>query len=196
MKNTLKKVVATNKIEAMWLNTLSLLEHTGALKIFKTVYTNNPTIDILQHMADETRHAYAFKRLSLEVSNGRCKEYLCKDEALHYFHQLDHETSEWLSDRTGENNVHHNYLLTTTLIERRAMKLYPLYKQATRHDNVESEMQKIILEESRHKPAVELSLQNTLKEKDIPGLEHCEALEIQLFDKFFEEVGKKAEELK
>src|SRR6185436_2114315 len=47
---------------ARFLNTLSLMEHIGSRKIMMSQTSQGPGGDTLRHLAEETRHAYFFKR--------------------------------------------------------------------------------------------------------------------------------------
>lgn len=191
MKELLKKIAQNPAIEARWLNTLSLMEHIGARKIGKTVCEDHPTEEILRHYADETRHASAFKKLANELApkgpslgaGGEC-QYLCHDEAISYFQMLDSTVTEWLTDLLKKEDPYANYVLVTCLVERRAMKLYPLYKKATKQKVVEEELEKIIEEETSHRHVIEIALKKILAGSDLKGLDHCEEIEEKLFDVF------------
>ena len=185
MKEILRKITAESALEAKWLNTLSLLEFIGARKIAKTVGQDHPSLMVLEHHADETRHAYAFKKLCQELSEESRPEYLCRDAAVKYFQTLDHQLSEWLRDRTGTDELTYpSYLLTTSLIERRAMKLYPLYRDATSQEAVREELHVVIEEESTHRPLIDRELKKWLERHGQDGLEACWQLEDELFQAF------------
>lgn len=171
-------------MEARWLNTLSLLEHTGARKICKTVGFDHPGIDILGHFADETRHALMLRRLSFAVSPKSSNKYLCDEEAVSYFQMLDHTVSEWLRSVTERDDPYQNYLFVTSMIERRAMKLYPLYRSLTGNQVVKSELQRIILEESGHLCQIEKKAGEVLKESGIDDFGHFTRIEESFFEVF------------
>lgn len=182
MKDFLKEIVKTPAKEARWLNTLSLLEFIGAQKISKTVCQSHPSLTILEHQADESRHAFVFKKLGLSLSKD--PDYLCRDEAVEYFQTLDHQLSDWITQTTGEQNIYQNYLIVTCLIERRAMKLYPLYRSMTSHDLIRDELQKIILEEANHREIIEAKVRETLHHHQLNNLADCEEIEEGLFGEF------------
>ena len=191
MKQVLQRIVEDPSLEARWLNTLSLLEHTGARKICKTVGLDHPPIDILEHFADETRHALSLRRLSLAVSQKTGDQYLCDDEAVSYFQMLDHTVSEWLRAVTERDDPYQNYLFVTNMIERRAMKLYPLYRSITANQVVKDELQKIILEESGHLCRIEKKAGEILKESGIDDFGHFTRIE-ETFFQVFEDSLKRA----
>lgn len=184
MKEFLEKIAAKPSLEARWLNTLSLLEYIGARKIGKTFSKMHPPIEVLEHHADETRHAYAFKRLSAVVSGGEDLGYLCSEEAIDYFQTLDKTLSEWMTKLTGRNDSNQNYLIVTSIVERRAMKLYPLYRRITRNGFVRDELKRVIEEENAHRRSIEEACLKILNRNDVPDFEECERMEDALFLKF------------
>lgn len=155
MKTILTILVKHPLIEARWLNTLSLLEFIGARKISKTVCQDYPGRDILAHYADEVHHADVFKKLADTVAGVPFDGTLAADAAVSYFQLLDKTLTEWLGHVSGSSNTYHNYLLVTRVIERRAMRLYPLYKSLTRSDAVRAGLDGIIHEEAGHLHTIE-----------------------------------------
>ncbi len=182
MKDFLKEITRTPEQEARWLNTLSLLEFIGAQKISKTVCQSHPSVEVLEHQADESRHAFIFKKLSLSLS--KAPDYLCHDAAVTYFQILDQKLSQWITQTTGNQNTYQNYLIVTCLIERRAMKLYPLYRSVTSHDWIRDELQKIILEEANHREIIEAKVKEILFHHHPNNLAACEEIEDSLFREF------------
>jgi hypothetical protein len=170
IKVLLRTLCADERTEAKWLNTLSLLEFTGARKISKTVATRHPGLDVLEHLADETRHALAFKQLAHNVVGGDPGAYFLESAAKRYFYRLDTELSAWVADLVGSEHVLLNYLVVTTMIERRAMELYPLYRSATERDDVRDELQVIIREEQNHRVAIEERCLALLSESGVRDL--------------------------
>lgn len=180
LKTLLDAITSETEHETKWLNTVSLLEYIGARKIGKTMCQRHPSAVVLDHWADETRHAYAFKRLCEEVNGGECEEYLAHDAAIGFFQKLDERASQWVTEATGEDDPRQNYLLVTTLIERRAMMVYPLYRAATSHDFVRDELQAIIVEEQDHRVEIEERAIAHLESKGV-DIDKAFALEEDLF---------------
>ncbi len=180
----LKQIAAEPALEARWLNTLSLLEFIGARKISRTVADRHPSLEVLGHLADETRHALAFKRLACEVAGAEVSEYLCPQEAAVWFQTLDRELAAWTTRAVGREDIRLNYLLTTTLVEQRAMVLYPLYKAATRQAAVRAELGKVVTEEQSHRRDIEEACLQQLAQAGVPDLSAPKALEEQLFEGF------------
>lgn len=181
LKHFLSRVTLNPTLEAGWLHTVSLLEFTGARKISRTVADHHPSLDVLEHLADETRHALAFKRLAEEVGGAPAQRYLCAPEGGAYIQKLDRALSTWSEKVLGRHDERAFYLLTTTLIERRAMQLYPLYRATTSQECVREELRKVITEEQNHR----VSIENECLALHAPhGLEEPLAIEERLFGEF------------
>jgi hypothetical protein len=181
LHDVLTRIAEDPEREARWLNTLSLLEFTGARKISRTVADRHPTLEILEHLADETRHALAFKRLATDVAGREVVDYLCLEAAMTYFQTLDRALAAWGTETRGRDDVRLNYLLTTTLIEHRAMQLYPLYKAASRRPEVKEELGRVVAEEQSHRRTIEQRCTEALAAAG-RDLAHPRALEAKLFE--------------
>jgi len=185
MEKILQTICQNPDLEARWLHTLALLEYIGARKISKSIAVHHPPLYQLKHLADESRHAYAFKQLSFAAGLQSEKDYLCPEEAISYFQTLDQKVSEWITSITGKEDQIQNYLFVTSTIERRAIKLYPLYLKTTQNPLVKEELKQIIREEGDHKPEIEEYSINILKNKDLNySLNNCDDIEAPLFFKF------------
>lgn len=186
----LDRIVQYPELEAMWLNTLSLLEHVGASKIRRAVGDRHDRMDVLDHAADEARHALALKRQAQSIAP--VEDYLAKDEALTYFSRLDHEANEWLDGQLDGPSVWRAYLVTTALIEQRALRLYPAYQERTTHEGLKRELKRLVGEEVKHRQMME----EAAKDMVAPVPEAWEQLlgrEEKLFDSFIQAVFKLAE---
>ena len=188
MKEVLQKIVQDPQIEAQWLNTLSLLEFIGARKIGKTVAQKHPSLEVLRHHADETRHAFVFKNLSHHLSGRDDLGYLSSEAAVHYFQSLDRFVSEWVTQQiarfsSSKEDPYQNYLFVTCLIERRAMKLYPLYKSLTPHEKIREALHEVILEEAGHRDTIEQEVAKSLLTFNT-DLRDCVEKEEALFREF------------
>jgi len=67
MENIFDLVVKDNNTHARWLNTLSMMENTGAKKIKKCEHSILATEMILKHAAEEARHAYKLCKVVCEI---------------------------------------------------------------------------------------------------------------------------------
>lgn len=184
MKQELKAITSNSHLEARWLNTLSLLEFIGSRKIAKAVCDAHPSLEILEHLADEARHAHLFKKMSVLLDPSCDENYLCGDEAVSYFQMLDTSVSEWVKKLTEKENSYHNYLFVTCMIERRAMKLYPLYKNVAVNPEVAETLGQIILEESHHLHEIESKARKVLAPFGCKDFTECLEIEENLFDVF------------
>lgn len=185
IKAVLRTIAADLQLEARWLNTLSYLEFVGARKISKSMAAHHPNAQVLDHLADETRHASAFKKLACELSGGDPGSYLCREAAGSYFHKLDRELSAWATDVVGHEHQALNYLLVTSMIERRAMTMYPLYRGASNHEFIRDELQAIITEEQDHRARIERDCIGLLSEWDIGDLSAPDAVESAYFAQYW-----------
>ena len=109
--------------------------------------------------------------------------YLCLEAAATYFQTLDRALAAWATQANGREDVRLNYLLTTTLIEQRAMQLYPIYKAATRQAVVKEELGKVVAEEQRHRHSIEEICIETLATAGT-DLGRPRAIEAELFAVF------------
>ncbi|MBU8898487.1 hypothetical protein DRW03_18185 [Corallococcus sp. H22C18031201] len=179
----LRQLAQTPEVEARWLNTLSLMEFIGARKISRTVADRHPTLEVLGHLADETRHAFTFKNLACTVAGGEVTDLLCATEAATWFQSLDRGLAEWATSLTGTSDVYLQYLLTTAVVERRAMVLYPLYKAASRNAVVREELGRVVVEEQSHRRTLEDACLARLAAVGAT-LEPALAMEERLFEPF------------
>ncbi|RKR85007.1 hypothetical protein BDD43_5263 [Mucilaginibacter gracilis] len=158
MKNLLDKIVADGHLHARWLNTLSLMENTGARKISASEDTVNVTYIILKHAAEEHRHAFYLKKQIEKVGEGVCPTYarqflLAPAQSKYYLNQLDVEVCRYLKKElnlSGSNLRFAAYLLVTYAIEVRADELYPVYQDALDAAGSKVNVKSIILEEEGH----------------------------------------------
>ena len=188
IKVVLRAITANERLESRWLNTLSLIEHTGARKISRTVADRHPRLDILDHLADETRQARAFKALAgALLGGGEAVDYFGVDAARRYFHRLDQELSAWIEGVTGAPDVMLNYLLVATMLERRACVLYPLYRAATGVPAVRDALDGVIREGQRHLATVEPRCVALLSERWV-DLSAPTAVEHALFEEFWRQL--------
>ena len=188
IKDVLKKIVSDDVLEARWLKTVSILEYIGSRKISKTVAQKYPILEILEHLSDETRHAYAFAKLSEKMSEGKAVTPLCVEEGLHYFQTLDQNLSDYVKNLLGHEDMYASYLFVTCAIERRAMSLYPYYQSITSHGFVRDELRQVIVEESNHRKPIEDKVSQILKKHHRDDFSECQAIEEKLFTDFSDKI--------
>lgn len=185
MKPLLEKITADVELEARWLNTISLLEFVGSRKISRTVAAHHPNPEILSHYADEVRHARVFKDLSIQkLGRDLGDVMLHRDAAMRYFQTLDKTVSQNITEICGAPNQHANYIFVTLAIERRAMKLYPLYRSITADANVREALTSILQEESSHLDAMENAAADFATKYRLNSADQILSVEESLFSQF------------
>jgi len=158
LKNILPKIISDNQLHARWLNTLSLMENTGARKISASEDPVKVTYIILKHAAEEHRHAFYLKKQIEKTGEAQCPTYasdylLAPAYSKYYLNQLDIHVCRYLKNELGLKGAELRfaaYLLVTYAIEVRADELYPVYQQALDDAGSKVNVKSIILEEEGH----------------------------------------------
>ncbi|MFC6100621.1 hypothetical protein [Olivibacter domesticus] len=153
-----KNIVADDKIHAKFLNTLSLLENTGARKISASEDMEVVTLMMLKHAAEEHRHAFYLKKQIQKLRVESCQTYtktdlLAPQSSLQYLNRLDMHTSKYLKNILGLSGSKLRfaaYLLVTYAIELRADQLYPIYQKVLHTALSKVSVKSIIFEEQGH----------------------------------------------
>src|ERR1700712_3909519 len=101
LNTLLSKIIADNQLHARWLNTLSLMENTGARKISASEDPLTVTYIILKHAAEEHRHAFYLKKQIEKTGCNDCPTYaaeflLAPVYSKYYLNQLDIQVSRYL----------------------------------------------------------------------------------------------------
>jgi rubrerythrin len=151
-------IIADNETHARWLNTLSLMENTGARKISASEDPLTVTYIILKHAAEEHRHAFYLKKQIEKTGADQCPTYapeylLAPGFSKYYLNQLDIDVCRYLKKElglTGKDLRFAAYLLVTYAIEVRADELYPVYQDALDNATSKINVKSIILEEEGH----------------------------------------------
>ena len=166
----LRLIVQNKQKHAQWLNTLAFLEHIGSRKIIKSQDSSTLNLTLLQHISEEARHAFYFKKLACQVSKENCpnfqEQYLIKGSLSEdYFQSLDRKTAEELSKQKNlevKDKSMLNYLYTTWLIEERAIMLYNIYNDILKFHQAPFNLNMILHEEDHHLKTI----MNILQTKD------------------------------
>jgi hypothetical protein len=154
----LPKIIADDELHAKWLNTLSLMENTGARKISASEDPLTVTYIILKHAAEEHRHAFYLKKQLEKITDSFCPTYaseylLAPAFSKYYLNQLDVEVCRYLKNElhlSGKDLRFAAYLLVTYAIEVRADELYPIYQDTLENAGSKINVKSIILEEEGH----------------------------------------------
>jgi hypothetical protein len=158
LHNILPTIIADNELHARWLNTLSLMENTGARKISASEDPTTVTYIILKHAAEEHRHAFYLKKQIEKTGKALCPTYadeylVASNYSKYYLNMLDVEVCRYLKKElklSGKDLRFAAYLLVTYAIEVRADELYPIYQDALDAANSKINVKSIILEEEGH----------------------------------------------
>src|SRR3569833_206070 len=196
----LPHIINDNQMHARWLNTLSLMENTGARKISACEDPETVTYIIQKHTTEEHRHAFYLKKQIEKVGVTNCPTYspqylLAANSSRHYLNQLDVDACRYLKKELGLKGKELRfaaYLLVTYAIEVRADELYPVYQDALDKVSSKVNVKSIILEEEGHLE----EMINLLKSFSHDWQVHADkAVEMEslLFDQWISELSKALE---
>ncbi len=158
LKEIITQIVQKPDLHARWLNTLSLMENTGARKISASQDSVKVTYLMLKHAAEEARHAFYLKKQILKIDENECPDYspeylLAPLASKTYLNSLDIKVCRYLKSTLGIKNSDLRfaaYLLVTYAIEVRADEIYPKYQQVLEKFESKVNVKSIILEEEGH----------------------------------------------
>jgi hypothetical protein len=163
LESLIGAVVADPALHARWLNTFSYLEYVGFRKIVKSQRAEVLTAAILGHACEEGRHALGLKKLAIKLGGAQFDSYapdvlLCGEEAEAYFQDLDKACDEAFADRSKQERAKLSYGYVTWLVERRALDVYGIYKQALGDSEIARKFGSLLAEETKHLADVEALL--------------------------------------
>jgi hypothetical protein len=203
LQSILTSIVADNDLHARWLNTLSLMENTGARKISACEDPITVTYIILKHAAEEHRHAFYLKK-QLEKLDAAAHyptyapQYLVASaNSKQYLNQLDIEACRYLKnelDLQGKELRFAAYLLVTYAIEVRADELYPVYQEVLTQSGSKVNVKSIILEEEGHLEEMLNQLQQFSSDWQRHASKAVE-IETRLFNAWVQALGKEVNEV-
>lgn len=200
LKDILNIIVPSAELHSKWLNSLSMMENTGARKISKyedPVYTD---IIVLKHAAEEARHAYYLKKQIAKLDEGACPDYSFKHllapvSSYQYLHRLDVAACRYLREEIGlEGRAvdHGAYLLVTYAIEVRADSLYGVYQDVLTAHNQRVNVKSIILEEEGHLEEMTKMLIGFREDWEVLADKMC-SMETMLFNEWISAVAREVE---
>ena len=200
MKNIFTTIVNNDALHARWLNTLSLMENTGARKISASEDPATVTYIILKHAAEEHRHAFYLKKQIEKIESAALPTYapqylLAATHSKRYLNQLDVDVCRYLKDKltlTGKELRFAAYLLVTYAIEVRADELYPIYQEVLTDAGSKVNVKSIILEEEGHLEEMINQLQHFSPDWQLHANEAV-AIETRLFNTWVSAVGEEIE---
>lgn len=150
VREFLTRLVANESAHAQFLNMLSMLEHMGSRKIMVSQMDRGDVMsqDTLQHLAEEARHAYFFKRHAERVNGAPMPGWINENTmtrvpALMYFGRMD----AGISKKVGNDAA---YGWVSLIIELRACWLYRIYDEVVDAQGVHLPLKGLIAEEDGH----------------------------------------------
>jgi hypothetical protein len=181
-------IVADAVLHARWLNTFSYLEYVGFRKIVKSQRAESLTAAILGHACEEGRHALGLKKIAIKLGGAQFDSYapevlLCGEEAAAYFQDLDKACNEAFADRSEAERGKLTYCYVTYLVERRALRVYQIYKGALGETEIARKLGGLLAEETKHLADVEAVLHTSDPEFSTRSMEF-EAVEAALYQNF------------
>lgn len=150
VRDFLTRIVQDSANHAKFLNMLSMLEHMGSRKIMVSQMNRQDELDqdTLQHLAEEARHAYFFKRHAERINGAPMKGWvddntMTRVPALMYFGRMDAGISKQVGDAAA-------YGWVSLIIELRACWLYRIYNDVVEAEGVHLPLKGLIAEEDGH----------------------------------------------
>ena len=149
----LEEVTTSGSKHYLWLRSLSYLEYIGYRKMVKALGYDHVNKGVFHHLTDEIQHSFMLRELAEKgyrhgTSLSFGSEYL--EIAEDYFQKIDGEIHDWVERFCGKENPFLCYLLTSYIIEKRAMKVYPQYYNRLSEIPSKAIIQKIIKDEGEH----------------------------------------------
>ncbi|MCW7466796.1 rubrerythrin [Leptospira levettii] len=194
--HVLQAIIQNETNHALWLNTLSLLEHIGSRKILLTQSSEDTSEMILRHATEEARHALFFKKaartIQPEFRSGYQNSSLVRGTAARiYFAKLDtlvrrNLRKVFLEEKTF---TYLAYLYTTTVIEKRAMVIYTAYDEILNQNGSPIRLTNLILEEEGHLSEMSAEMYR-LDPNASERLAQLEAEEAKIFARFWRQISE------
>ncbi len=197
LQKIVNKIVQSDDVHSKWLNSLSMMENTGARKISKYEHPVHTNIIVLKHAAEEARHAYYLKKQISKLAKEACPDYsypylLAPIESYHYLNMLDVEACRYIKKELkleGRDMKHGAYLLVTYAIEVRADMLYGIYQEALTKYSSKVNVKSIIAEEEGHLEEMQRMLEVFHPEWERLAGDMCK-VENKLFERWVTAIGK------
>jgi hypothetical protein len=197
LQEIFRNIIKDDNLHARFLNTLSLMENTGARKISASEHKTKVSYLILKHACEEARHAFYLKKQISKIANlddfsTYENAYLVAPFASYtYLHSLDIQVCKYLKQTlnlSGEALKYAAYLLVTYAIEVRADELYPIYQNALDEAKSKVNVKSIIVEEEGHLAEMIDQLKSFSPNWEIHANKACE-IEKVLFEVWVLELG-------
>lgn len=190
----LRNIVRDASIHARFLNTLSLMELLGAQKLAGLVPYLGHRTAFLEHVAEEFRHAYFLRSLAEKLSRSEIRNFnkftLCAEQpSRNYINKLHLKICLLLKREQLTADIKRRaYLLSTLVIETRALPFYKAYQEALDEAGLTLNVKSILAEEERHLALIkeELALDAAL----LPLIDESTALENALYSAWLAAISR------
>lgn len=143
------------RLHARFLNTLSLMEHIGSRKIMATQSGVELDNDTLKHLAEESRHAFFFKRAAEKLARRKldygADATIAGASARAYMGRLDAGIEAALPPTRPAALP---YLYMSLIVELRAIWLYRLYRDILDSYAIGIALKSVLAEEELHLSAM------------------------------------------
>ncbi len=181
-----------------WLLSLSYLEYIGYRKMIKSLGYEHLNKGSFHHLSDEIQHSFMLRELAQKSFHQEWQSGFSLD-SIHqiseeYFQNLDHEVHHKVLAVDPQENPVLCYMLTSYVIEKRAMKVYPAYLAKSSEAPVKYTLQKIIRDESEHLTYLEgkISLVPSFSSKDLEDLLEAEE---KLFQQYLAKMAMQLDQM-
>ena len=172
----------SNKLShARFLNMLSCMEHIGSRKIMISQMRGALGLEVLKHLAEETRHAFFFKRHAERLAKREL--FYTPDDATalysaaRYFGRLDAAAAKAARPEWGRDA---GYYLVSLIIELRAGWIYHRYQDTLQNHNADFSLKSLIAEEAQHLRDMTVDVMRTTN-SDMDTINHLIDVEDNLF---------------
>jgi hypothetical protein len=189
LETVLRRCITSPARHRLLLDALSLMENMGAQKIHRFQRFGFRSEYVLQHAAEEARHALFFKQQANRILDTRRDKF--GDERLNvdlcsrqYLRRLDVAVNRYIKTEIGIVGRKQRilaYLLVTFLIEIRANHLYPTYERLLREAGSPITLRSIIAEERRHLQEIDASLRDELGDAAPAAVAHLQGAEDAIY---------------
>ena len=174
-----RAIINDRELHARWLHTLSYMELLGAKKIAACIVPGRCSAYMLQHLAEESRHAYFFRSRIRDLGEDPdiIRPIVGDARVKWYLYRIDQFVVRLLR-QSGESRhrAPAAYFLTTLAVELRAEWLYPLYEKCLREAGMPFTLRSLIREEEAHLDLVRSRISSLALEHLIPDLKEAEGI--------------------
>ena len=183
-------LVRDNAEHARFMNMLSMLEHMGSRKIMVSQMNRHETMDLdtLQHLSEEARHAFFFKRQAQRIGGQELigwtdENTMHRVPAAMYFGRLDAGISKRVVGGDPSDPDNQAYPWVSLIIELRACWIYHIYHEVLEVSDVKLSLKSLLAEEDKHLAEMfEMVGENTALLQEL-----CQ-YETDLFTKFWNKI--------